>query len=124
MNQKEMINICSSYGYNFCILTIYRYGKKEGFLKKVKDIGRDRYEVDEQKFIEWLKRGSIDKSFIAIKDAVKKYDASYSELLYLLKKNDCEISKIGIEQNGLLYAKRTDIERIINQYHKRIKKEN
>ena len=124
MNQKEMVDICSSYGYNFCILTMYRYGKKEGFLKKVRETGRDRYEVDEKKFFEWLKRGSIDKSLIAIKDAIKKYDTSYSELMYLLKKNECEVSKIGIEQNGLLYAKRTDIERIIEQYHKRIKKEN
>ena len=123
MNQKEMVNICSSYGYNFCVLTIYRYGKKEGFLVKTKDSGRERYEVDEEKFMAWLKRGDIDKSYVALKDAAKKYNTSYSELLYLLKKNNCEVSKFGIEQNGLMYAKRNDLERIIKQYHKRPKEE-
>ncbi len=123
MNQKDMVNMCSSYGYDFCILTIYRYGKKEGFLKKIKETGRERYEVDEKKFIAWLERGRIDKSFVALKDAAKENNTSYSELLYLLKKNNCEISKLGIKQNGLLYAKRTDIKRIINQYHKRSEKE-
>lgn len=124
MNQKEMIEICASYGYDFSIPLIYRYGKREGFLIKVKETGRERYTVDEKKFYEWLGRGNIDKSLISIKEACKIHKMAYSEMLYLLNKNKCEYTKMGIEQNGLFYAKRTDIKRIIQQYNRRPKKEN
>ena len=123
MNQKEMIEICVSYGYDFSIPLIYRYGKKEGFLIKTKETGRERYSVNEEKFYAWLKKGHIDKSLISLKDAAKIHKMSYSELVYLLKKNKCEYDKLGIEQNGLFYAKRTDIKRIVLQYNRRSKKE-
>ena len=119
MNQKQMIKECADKGYNFSLPLIYRYGKKYGFLVQYKEKGRDRYRVDEDKFREWLDNHLIDSSYISIKDACKKYDMTFSALKYVLKKNNCEITKLGMEQNGLYYAKRTDIERVIGQYNKR-----
>ena len=119
MKQKEMLQICADKGYSFSLPLLYRYGKQYGFLIQYKEKGRDRYRVDEEKFEEWLNNHSIDSSYISIKDACKKYEITFSALKYVLKKNDCEIVKLGQEQNGLYYAKRTDIERVIGQYNRR-----
>lgn len=119
MNQKEMIKACLDKGYDFSVPLIYRYGKKYGFLVQYKEKGRDRYKVDEQKFHKWLDEWTVDDSYMPIKDACKKYKISFAAIKYILKKNDCEIKKLGHEQNGLYYAKRTDIERVIGQYNKR-----
>lgn len=119
MKQKEMLQICVDKGYDFSLPLLYRYGKKYGFLIEYRKEGRDRYRVDEDKFKEWLDNHSIDNSYISIKDACKKYNITFSALKYVLKKNNCEITKLGMEQNGLYYAKRTDIERVIGQYNKR-----
>ena len=119
MKQKEMLEKCAERGFNFSLPLLYRYGKKYGFLIKYNNENRDRYRVDEDKFIEWLDNHSIDSSYISIKDACKKYNMTFSALKYVLKKNDCEITKLGMEQNGFYYAKRTDIERVIGQYNRR-----
>ena len=119
MNQKQMIKECADKGFDFSLPLIYRYGKKNGFLIQYKEKGRDRYRVDEDKFHQWLDDYNIDKSYISLKDACKKYEISYAAIKYILNKNACEITKLGSEQNGLFYAKRTDVERVIGQYNKR-----
>ena len=102
---------------------IYRYGKKYGFLIKYKDTGRERYQVDEVKFHEWLDNWSAtDNEYISLKDVCKKYNITFSAIKYVLLKNNCDITKRGTEQNGLYYAKRTDVERVIGQYNRRAEK--
>lgn len=120
MNLNEMLNTCRTYfGENISHTSIYRYGKQVGFLKK--DPNKQRYIVDEILFNDWISKSKINSSYISLKDARREYETSYSELKYLLKKNNCEIVKCGIKRKGLMYAKRKDIERVIKQYHKRIK---
>ena len=103
-------------------MSIYRYGKKQGFLIKIKETGRERYEIDEKKFYDWLNDTKLSDEYIYLKDACKEYKISYSELKYLLLKNKCDINKQRVV-SGYMYAKRTDIERIINQYNRRSEKE-
>lgn len=122
MNQKELVESCRLRGHDFSLPLIYRYGKKYGFLIKYKDTGRDRYKVDETKFNEWLDSWSVESEYISLKDACKEHNITFSALKYILNKNDCEITKRGTEQNGLYYAKRTDIERVIGQYNRRTEK--
>lgn len=123
MNQKELVEECLKKGYNFSIPLIYRYGKKYGFLIKYKDTGRERYQVDEVKFHEWLDNWSAtDSEYISLKDVCKKYNITFSAIKYVLLKNNCDITKRGTEQNGLYYAKRTDVERVIGQYNRRAEK--
>ena len=119
MNQKQMIKECADKGFDFSLPLIYRYGKKNGFLIQYKEKGRARYRVDEDKFHQWLDNYRVDESYISLKDACKQYGISYGAIKYILNKNACEITKLGIEQNGLFYAKRTDVERVIGQYNKR-----
>lgn len=120
MNQKEILNKCKEHGLEVSIPLIYRIGKKEGFIVKNDNYkGREKYDIDEQKFNDWLSKKNISDEYIAIRDAMKLYNIPYAGLKYQLEKNGCEIVKLGIANGGRYHAKRADVERIIAQYTKR-----
>lgn len=123
MNQKHMIQLCKEKGFNFSIPLIYRYGIKEGFLIKVSETGREKYQVNEKKFLEWLDNGPIPKDYISLASAEKEFGISFMAIKYRLLKSNKEIVKLGIGREKLFYAKRSDIESVITEYHKRSKKE-
>lgn len=123
MNQKDMVDRCKSIGLNVTAPLIYRQGKKYGFLvRNNKRNCRERYNVDEEKFNEWISNFKVDDSYIALGEACRVYNISYAALKYQLNRNNCEIKKLGIIKGGLLYAKRTDVERVISSYCRRVKK--
>lgn len=122
MNQKDMIAKCKEKGFDVTSPLIYRQGKVYGFLVRNGKDGRERYDVDEKKFYEWLDNFIVDDNYLPVGETAREYNISYSGLKYQLKKNNCEMKKMGIVKGGLLYAKRTDIERAVAQYRRRDKK--
>lgn len=121
MNQKEMINKCKEIGLNVTPPLIYRQGKKYGFLIRNKSDGRERYNMNEDKFNEWLSNFTVSNDYLPVGETARQNNIPYSGLKYQLEKNNCEIKKLGIIRGGLLYARRTDIERAIASYCKRSK---
>ena len=65
---------------------------------------------------------ATNAKYVALKDICKEYGITFAALKYTLIKNNCEVKKRGSEQNGLYYAKREDIERVIGQYNRRTEK--
>ena len=122
MNQKDLVNKCKERGFNVTSPLIYRQGKKHGFLIRNDNDGRDRYDVDEKKFNEWLDNLIVSDEYLPVGESARKNNIPYSGLKYQLKKDNCEMKKMGIVKGGLLYAKRTDIERAIASYSRRNKK--
>ncbi len=122
MNQKEMINKCKEMGLNVTPPLLYRQGKKNGFLVRNDSDGRERYNVIEKKFNEWLKNFTVDDNYLPVGETARKNNIPYAGLKYQLQKNNCEIKKLGNFHGGLLYAKRTDVERAVAQYSRRTKK--
>lgn len=122
MNQKDMIAKCKEKGFDVTSPLIYRQGKVYGFLVRNGKDGRERYDVDEKKFYEWLDNFIVDDNYLPVGETAREYNIPYSGLKYQLKKNNCEMKKMGIVKGGLLYAKRTDIERVVAQYRRRDKK--
>ena len=122
MNQKEMILKCKEYGYEVSPPLLYRQGKAYGFLFETNKTNKEKYSVDEKKFQEWLEQIKIPEDFICIRDVMKMYNVSQNALIYNLKKNGCEIKKMGTLRGGRYCARKADIERVISQYHQRIKK--
>ena len=125
MKQKDMINRCKERGLSVTLALLYRQGKKHGFLVRNNSNGRERYDVDEVKFNKWLNEyvQVVPEGYISIGRALHKYNLSYQALKYQLKKNDCEIKKLGVVHGGLYCAKQSDVERAVAQYHKRSSKE-
>lgn len=123
MNQKEMVEICKNYGYNFSVPLIYRHGIKEGFLVKTNNEGREKYTVIESKFIEWLNKGKVSDEWISLGDAEREFGVSFSGIKYHLKKQGKEIKKLGIGGSRLFYAKRADVKQIVSEYTHGPKKE-
>jgi len=121
MNQKDMINKCKEVGLNVTLPLLYRQGKRNGFLIRNGSDGRERYNVIEEKFNEWLSNFTVDSSYLPVGETARKNNIPYSGLKYRLQKNNCEIKKLGNIHGGLLYAKRTDIERAIASYSRRSK---
>ena len=122
MNQKEMLIKCSEKGFNVTPPLLYRHGKKYGFLIRNGKDGRERYRVDEKKFFDWLDSYNVDSDYLPVGETARKYGIPYSGLKYKLLKDNCEMKKLGIIHGGLLYARRTDIERAISSYNRRDKK--
>lgn len=122
MNQKEMVEKCKQKGFDVTAPLLYRQGKIHGFLVENGNKGRERYDIDEKKFNKWLSELEVDENFLPISEAAAVHNMSYSALLYQLKKNNAKLEKKGIVHGGLLYAKRTDIERAIASYSRRTKK--
>lgn len=123
MNQKEMLNICKEKGLTLTPPLLYRAGKREGFLIKISDDKREKYQVDMKKFNQWLDKNNVDKNYISIGEASRKTKISFSGLKYQLEARKCEIKKMGLIDGGTLYAKRTDIETIVAEYKRRTVKE-
>lgn len=120
MNQKEILNKCKEQGLNVSVPLIYRIGKKEGFIiRNDSSDGREKYSIDEKKFTEWLSKKEVPDEYIAIRDAMKKYNISYTGLKYQLEKNGCEIVKLGIANGGRYHARKEDVERVVSQYSRR-----
>ena len=122
MNQKEMIAKCKERGFDVTSPLIYRQGKIHGFLIRNGKDGRERYDVDEKKFYTWLDNLTVSDDYLLVGETARKHNIPYSGLKYQLQKNNCEMKKMGIVKGGLLYAKRTDIERAVAQYSRRTKK--
>ena len=122
MNQKEMIAKCKERGFDVTSPLIYRQGKIHGFLIRNGKDGRERYDVDEKKFYTWLDNLTVSDDYLPVGETARKHNIPYSGLKYQLQKNNCEMKKMGIVKGGLLYAKRTDIERAVAQYSRRTKK--
>lgn len=125
MRQKDMINRCKEHGLSVTPALLYRQGKKYGFLVRNDSDGRERYNVDEVKFNKWLDEyvQVVPEGYIGMGEALHKYNLSYQALKYQLKKNNCEIKKLGVVRGGLYCAKQSDVERAVAQYHKRSSKE-
>ena len=122
MNQKEMIVKCKERGFDVTSPLIYRQGKIHGFLIRNGKDGRERYDVDEKKFYTWLDNLTVSDDYLPVGETARKHNIPYSGLKYQLQKSNCEMKKMGIVKGGLLYAKRTDIERAVAQYSRRTKK--
>ena len=122
MNQKEMIAKCKERGFDVTSPLIYRQGKIHGFLIRNGKDGRERYDVDEKKFYTWLDNLTVSDDYLPVGETARRHNIPYSGLKYQLKKDNCEMKKMGIVKGGLLYAKRTDIERAVAQYSRRTKK--
>ena len=122
MNQKQMINKCKEIGLEVTLPLLYRQGKRNGFLVRNGSDGRERYDINEEKFNTWLSNFTVDDSYLPVGETARKNNIPYSGLKYQLLKNNCEMKKLGIVRGGLLYAKRTDIERAIASYSRRPKK--
>lgn len=122
MNQKDMVAKCKERGFDVTSPLIYRQGKIHGFLIRNGKDGRERYDVDEKKFYEWLDNLTVSDDYLPVGETARKHNIPYSGLKYQLKKENCEMKKMGIVKGGLLYAKRTDIERAVAQYSRRTKK--
>ena len=121
MNQKDTINKCREIGLNVTVPLLYRQGKRNGFLVRNKSDGRERYDVNEKKFNEWLSNFIVDKDYVPVGETARANNIPYMGLKYQLEKNNCEVKKLGIVRGGLLYAKRKDIERIVATYRRRPK---
>jgi hypothetical protein len=122
LTQKEILEICKQKGIDISPMTLYRAGKKYGFFEVADEQGKGRkgkYKLNESKFNEWLSKNEIDDSYIAISEAKNKYGIQYTVFKSKLERNGCEIRKMGLIKEGLLYAKKSDIERIVAEYHKR-----
>lgn len=122
MKQKEMVNRCRERGLTVTSPLLYRQGKKYGFLvRNGKTEGRERYDVDEGKFQEWLNLYSecVPEGYVSIGEALQKHNISYNALKYQLEKNNCEIKKMGVVHGGLYCARKEDVERAVAQYHRR-----
>lgn len=122
MNQKDMVAKCKERGFDVTSPLIYRQGKIHGFLIRNGKDGRERYDVDEKKFYTWLDNLTVSDDYLPVGETARKHKIPYSGLKYQLQKNNCEMKKMGIVKGGLLYAKRTDIERAVAQYSRRVKK--
>ena len=122
MNQKEMLEKCKEKGFNVTTPLLYRQGKIHGFLIRNGKDGRERYDVDEKKFNKWLSNLTVSDDYLPVGESARQNGIPYSGLKYQLQKNNCEMKKMGIVKGGLLYAKRTDIERAVAQYSRRTKK--
>ena len=122
MNQKDMVAKCKERGFDVTSPLIYRQGKIHGFLIRNGKDGRERYDVDEKKFYTWLDNLTVSDDYLPVGETARKHNIPYSGLKYQLQKNNCEMKKMGIVKGGLLYAKRTDIERVVAQYSRRAKK--
>ena len=122
MNQKQMINKCKEIGLEVTLPLLYRQGKRNGFLVRNGSDGRERYDINEEKFNTWLSNFTVDSDYLPVGETARKHNIPYSGLKYQLQKNNCEMKKLGIVRGGLLYAKRTDIERAIASYSRRPKK--
>ena len=121
MNQKEMIDKCKNIGLDVTAPLLYRQGKKHGFVVPNGKNGRERYDIDEEKFNEWLSNFEVDDNYLPVGETATKNNMSYAALKYQLERNHCEMKKLGLVHGGLLYAKRTDIERAIASYSRRSK---
>lgn len=118
MKQSEILSMCKSKGINCTYMTIYRIGIKEGFYIKGNSKGNC---FDKDKFIEWLDKVSkpLPKGCMYLNDAVKVYNVNYSVLSYNLRQNGVAIEKHGYERGGYYYAKKSDIEHIVNAYNQK-----
>ncbi len=116
---KDLIGVINSRGFDFNIPFIYRQGIKNGFLIKMRDTGKDRYDINETKLMEWLDKCKIDDNWMLLTKAAVHYQIPYSGLKYLIKKNNIETQKMGVNRFGGVCAKREDLDRIVKQYHKR-----
>ena len=117
-----MINKCKEIGLEVTLPLLYRQGKRNGFLVRNGSDGRERYDINEEKFNTWLSNFTVDSDYLPVGETARKHNIPYSGLKYQLQKNNCEMKKLGIVRGGLLYAKRTDIERAIASYSRRPKK--
>lgn len=121
MNQKDMVAKCKERGFDVTSPLIYRQGKIHGFLIRNGKDGRERYDVDEKKFYEWLDNLTVSDDYLPVGETARKNNIPYSGLKYQLQKDNCEMKKMGIVKGGLLYAKRADVERAVAQYSRRVK---
>lgn len=123
MNQREMINKCKEKGLEVTAPLLYRQGKKNGFLIRNKSDGRERYDVDEKKFEEWLSKVEVSSDYIPVGSSARKNNMSYNALKYQLERNHCELKKMSLVHGGVMYARREDVERAVHSYCRRDKKE-
>lgn len=121
MNQKEMVERCKEKGVNITSALLYRQGKIHGFLVRNDSDGRERYNVIEDKFNEWLNNFNVDSDYVMVCEFAKKHNMAYSALKYHIEKNSIPVEKKGSFHGGMMYAKRADLERIISQCGKRAK---
>ena len=125
MNQKEMYEYCKGKGFKLSLMSLYRIGKKNGFIKSVANSTNSnnwkKYEFDKDKFDEWLKSTEIETGYMAISDAVRKYGIQYTIFLYNLEKDKLPVKKMGYYPRAVTYARECDIMRIVEKYNKNTK---
>ena len=122
MNQNKIYEYCKSKGFKLSMMSLYRIGKKKGFLKLVsgseKSNNFEKYEFDKEMFDEWIKSTEIESGYMAISSAVKKYGIQYNAFLYYLTKNDLPVKKMGHSPREMMYARESDIMRVVEKYNK------
>lgn len=118
MTQKEVVEKCKEKNLNYSYMQIYRIGLKQGFIEKHKP----RNIFHEDKFNEWLNTKGIPEDCMTIADAMKKYGLAYQIFKYHFEKEGIEVLKGGLENGGLKYAKKSDIERIVEKHNNSIYK--
>lgn len=116
MQKRNLVERCKEKGIELSYMTIYRYGKKEGFIGR-NEVGELQY--DDSGFEKWLEKVSsgIPSDSEYISDAVKKSGVKYSYFLYYLRK---EGEKILKDIRGKKYASRNELESIIENYNRKV----
>ena len=117
MTQKEIVEECGKKGIDACFMTIYRIGLKEGFYSGEK--GKPNH-FDERKFREWLGRTGIPEDSMFLSDAVRKYGIAYNVFKQWFLSRKIELKSGGWKKGGMKYAKKRDVEQIVEGYNKRL----
>lgn len=120
MTNKEIVEMCKSKGLNYSYMTIFRIGKKEGFL--VKEENSKKLKFDESKFQEWLNSMTVEipEDCMYISDAVTKYNINYQVFKYYFISNNIEMKEGGYRKQGRRYVRKSDIESAVKNYNKNI----
>lgn len=117
MTQKQILEECKKRGIDHCFMTIYRIGLKEGFYAGEK--GEPNH-FKEKEFYKWLDKTGIPEDCMFVSDAVRKYGIAYNVFKQWFSSRKIELKSGGWKRGGIKYARKRDIEEIVDGYNKRL----
>ena len=115
MTLPQIILFLKEKGYNFSYFSLLPCCLESNFITKtdkVTDNGGKVWSLDFDTFLRYIKSTEAPKDYISLVDASEKYGFSLQYLHYRQKKGDFKVKKFGSGLNVLMYAKKSDIEKL------------
>lgn len=115
MTLPEIILFLKEKGYNFSCSSLLPCCLESNFITKtdkVADNGGKVWSFDFDTFLRYIKSTEAPKDYISLVEASEKFGFSLQYLHYRQKKGDFKVKKFGVGSDMLMYAKKSDIEKL------------